>query len=87
MDSIARVVHARYAGVAIVPYMSAGATDGKYFRAAGIPVYGAVFLFGKESEQFAHGLNERIRVDQFYQSLEDWHSLLKDIAGRKSKSR
>ena len=83
MDSIVRVVHARYPGVPIVPNMSAGATDGKYFRAAGIPVYGVVFLFGKESEEFAHGLNERIRVDQFYQSLEDWHALLEDVAGKK----
>ena len=87
MDSIARVVHARYPQVAVVPYMSAGATDGKHFRAAGIPVYGVLFLFGKHSEEFAHGLNERIRVDQFYQSLEDWHALLTDVAGRKSKPR
>jgi acetylornithine deacetylase/succinyl-diaminopimelate desuccinylase-like protein len=87
MDSIVRVVHARYPGLPVVPYMSAGATDGKYFRAAGIPVYGAVFLFGKESEDFAHGLNERIRVDEFYHSLEDWHALLEDVAGKKSKSR
>jgi acetylornithine deacetylase/succinyl-diaminopimelate desuccinylase-like protein len=87
LDSITRVVHARYPAVAVVPYMSAGATDGKYFRAAGIPVYGLVFLFGKESEQFAHGLNERIRVDQFYQGLEDWHALVKDLAGKRAKTR
>jgi acetylornithine deacetylase/succinyl-diaminopimelate desuccinylase-like protein len=85
MDSVARVLHARYPGLPLIPYMSAGATDGKYFRAAGIPVYGVIFMFGKESEQFAHGLNERIRVDQFYNSLEDWHALLKDVAGKKSK--
>jgi acetylornithine deacetylase/succinyl-diaminopimelate desuccinylase-like protein len=66
--------------------MSAGASDGKFFRAAGIPVYGVIFIFGKESEQFAHGLNERIRVDQFYNSLEDWHALLEAVAG-KAKSR
>ena len=87
MDSITRVVHKRYPGLPLVPYMSAGATDGKYFRAAGIPVYGVLFLFAKESEEFAHGLNERTRVDQFYNSLEDWHALLKDVAGRKTKSR
>jgi acetylornithine deacetylase/succinyl-diaminopimelate desuccinylase-like protein len=87
MDSIARVVHRRYPGLPLVPYMSAGATDGKFFRAAGIPVYGVLFLFGKESEEFAHGLNERIRVDHFYNSLEDWHALLTDVAGKKSKSR
>jgi acetylornithine deacetylase/succinyl-diaminopimelate desuccinylase-like protein len=87
MASITRVVHKRYPGLPLVPYMSAGATDGKYFRAAGIPVYGVIFLFAKESEEFAHGLNERTRVDQFYNSLEDWHALLKDVAGKKTKSR
>jgi acetylornithine deacetylase/succinyl-diaminopimelate desuccinylase-like protein len=86
MDSITRVVHKRYPGLPLVPYMSAGASDGKFFRAAGIPVYGVIFIFGKESEQFAHGLNERIRVDQFYNSLEDWHALLEAVAG-KAKSR
>ncbi|HSC06761.1 MAG TPA: M20/M25/M40 family metallo-hydrolase [Steroidobacteraceae bacterium] len=87
MASITRVVHKRYPGLPLVPYMSAGATDGKYFRAAGIPVYGVIFLFAKESEEFAHGLNERTRVDQFYNSLEDWHALLEDVAGKKTKSR
>ncbi len=80
MDSIQRVVHRRYPGLPVVPYMSAGATDGKYFRAVGIPVYGFSFLFGKESEDFSHGLNEKIRVDEFYRSLEDWHALLMDVA-------
>ena len=87
MDSIAGVVHRRYPGLPLVPYMSAGATDGKFFRAAGIPVYGVWFIFGKESEQFAHGLNERIRVDQFYNSLEDWHALLTDVASKRTKAR
>ena len=82
MDAIRRVVHKRYPRLPLVPYMSAGATDGKFFRAAGIPVYGVKFIFAKESEEFAHGLNERIRVDEFYKSLEDWHALLTDVAGK-----
>jgi acetylornithine deacetylase/succinyl-diaminopimelate desuccinylase-like protein len=85
MESIARVVHARYPGVPVVPFMSAGATDGKFFRAAGIPVYGVGFLFSKESEEYAHGLNERVRVEEFYRSLDDWRALLKDVAGKKRK--
>lgn len=85
MESVERVVHRRYPGLPIVGYMSAGATDGKFFRGAGIPVYGVTFLFGKPSEEFAHGLNERIRVDEFYQGLEDWRALLRDVAGRKAK--
>jgi len=86
MDSIRRVIHRRYPGLPVVPYMSAGATDGKYFRAAGIPVYGFVFLFGKENEDFSHGLNEKIRAEEFYRGLEDWHALLTDVAGKRRKA-
>jgi acetylornithine deacetylase/succinyl-diaminopimelate desuccinylase-like protein len=35
-----QAVHKRHPGAAIIPKMSTGATDGLYFRAAGIPVYG-----------------------------------------------
>jgi len=83
MDAVGRVIHKRFPGLPIVGYMSAGATDGKFFRGAGIPVYGVGFLFSKSSEEFAHGLNERIRVDEFYQGLDDWAALLRDIAGKK----
>ena len=64
--------------------MSAGATDGKYFRAAGSPRT-ASRSSSERNEDFAHGLNERIRGDQFYNSLEDWHALIEDVAGKKSK--
>ncbi len=85
MDAVGRVVHKRFPGLPIVGYMSAGATDGKFFRGAGIPVYGVGFLFSKASEDYAHGLNERIRVGEFYQGLDDWATLLRDVAGKKSR--
>ena len=49
-------------GVAIVPTMSTGATDGSYLNAAGVPTYGLSGMFHDREGSHAHGLNERIRV-------------------------
>jgi hypothetical protein len=35
----------------------------------------------KESEAFRHGLNERIRVDAFYDALTYWSVLIRSLAG------
>lgn len=43
--------------------------------------YGVGGVFIKDSEEFAHGLNERIRVDAFYDALTYWFVLIKTLAG------
>jgi carboxypeptidase PM20D1 len=83
-DVIAAVKYAlekHYKGVAIVPSMSTGGTDGKEFRAVGIAVYGVGGLFGVVGESGAHGLNEKIRVSSFYRSLDHWERLIKHVSG------
>ena len=52
------------------------------FLHAGIPTYGVQASFGKESEHFAHGLNERLPVASLYQGAAQWYVLLKELAGR-----
>jgi acetylornithine deacetylase/succinyl-diaminopimelate desuccinylase-like protein len=79
---VTRAVHADYPGVVITPYMSAGATDGLFFRAAGIPTYGVGGIFIREEDDFAHGLNERVPVASFYTGLAHWRVLLTQLAGR-----
>ena len=37
--------------------------------------------FIKDSDDFSHGLNERLPVNTFYDGLEYWHALLTDLAG------
>ncbi len=37
----------------------------------------------KSSDEFAHGLNERIPVAAFYAGLDHWYTLLTALAGRK----
>jgi acetylornithine deacetylase/succinyl-diaminopimelate desuccinylase-like protein len=64
--------------------MSAGATDGVFYRAAGIPTYGVDGLFIKDSDDFSHGLNERVPAESFYNNLMHWRVLLTTLAGRRS---
>jgi acetylornithine deacetylase/succinyl-diaminopimelate desuccinylase-like protein len=75
-------VHARHPGVPIIPSMASGASDGVFFRAAGIPTYGVSEAFIKESDDFAHGLNERLPVQSFYDGLVHWRVMIMDLAGR-----
>jgi acetylornithine deacetylase/succinyl-diaminopimelate desuccinylase-like protein len=81
--AVTKAVHANYPGVRIVPTMSSGATDGVFYRAAGIATYGTSELFMKDSDSYAHGLNERIPVDAFYKGLVHWRVLIGELAGKK----
>jgi acetylornithine deacetylase/succinyl-diaminopimelate desuccinylase-like protein len=69
-------------GTPVIPYMAPYGTDGKEVRRGGIPTYGTIGLFMRDSDQFAHGLNERVPVRSFYDALEYWHVVLTDLAGR-----
>jgi acetylornithine deacetylase/succinyl-diaminopimelate desuccinylase-like protein len=75
-------VHASYPGVRITPGMAAGATDGVFFRGAGIPTYGVAEYFLKDSDDFAHGLDERLPVASFYNGLTHWRVMIAELAGR-----
>jgi len=81
MQAATRAAEREYPGVVVTPYMSAGATDGLFFRAAGIPTYGVGGVFLKDADDFAHGLNERVPVDSFYRGLNIWRSLIMELAG------
>ncbi len=80
MDAVGRAVHQRYPGVEIVPGMSAGATDSKHFRPAGVASYGVGSMFSKPNDTFAHGLNERLPAGEVAAALDYWHYLLTDLA-------
>jgi len=83
VKAVTRAVQAIRPGVPVIPGQSAGATDGLVFRAAGIPTYGVDGNFMKGSEDFSHGLNERLSVRSFHDSLKFWYVLVTDLAGRR----
>lgn len=80
MAAVTKAVHARFPGLAIVPSQASGATDSMYFRAAGVPSYGVSGLFMKDSDEFAHGLNERAPLAAIDGDLAHYDSILRDLA-------
>jgi acetylornithine deacetylase/succinyl-diaminopimelate desuccinylase-like protein len=77
MGAVERVTQEMWPGVPVLPTMSTGATDGLYFRNAGIPVYGVSGLFYGETG--AHGMNERIPVQSFYEGQEFLYRLVRHL--------
>lgn len=78
--AVTKAVHASFPKVAIVPNMSAGATDSMHFRALGIPSYGVSGLFMRADDDFSHGLNERAPIAAIDVALTHWDILLRTIA-------
>ncbi len=49
-------------GVAVVPLLELGGSDGRFLRAAGIPTFGASGVFLDVDDVRAHGRDERVRA-------------------------
>jgi acetylornithine deacetylase/succinyl-diaminopimelate desuccinylase-like protein len=80
--ALQKAIDIKYPELEVIPSMSSGGTDGMHFRAAGIPSYGVNGHYGKTSDSFSHGLNERILVESFYDNVAHWYVLLQAIAGK-----
>jgi acetylornithine deacetylase/succinyl-diaminopimelate desuccinylase-like protein len=70
-------------GIPVVPFMSAGATDGAFLTPAGIPTYGVSGMFGDPDGNGAHGLNERLRVSSVYKGRDFLYEVVKIYANQK----
>jgi acetylornithine deacetylase/succinyl-diaminopimelate desuccinylase-like protein len=81
LEPVDSITAAMWPGAAVVPSMETGATDGLFFRNAGIPVYGVSGVPLDADDVRAHGRDERIRVDAFYQGLEFSLRLVTALAG------
>ena len=82
-DALGRVTQDFYAGSKIVPFMTVGATDARFFRRLGTTSYG----FGLFSEHLSfedygamfHGDDERIDVESLQLSTSMWEALATDL--------
>jgi acetylornithine deacetylase/succinyl-diaminopimelate desuccinylase-like protein len=75
-------VATRFPGAGIVPFMSAGATDGSYLRAIGIPVYGVGGSWGILGDKVgAHGLDEKVLIEGFHGQVPITVELIRRVAG------
>ena len=75
------VVTTRLWNIPVVPVMETGATDGLYLRNAGIPVYGVSGVFIDINDIRAHGRDERIGVQNYYDGAEYIYQLVKAVSG------
>jgi acetylornithine deacetylase/succinyl-diaminopimelate desuccinylase-like protein len=67
-------------GVPLVATMSTGATDGKFTRIAGIPTYGISCMFFEMNDSRAHGKDERVGVQDFYDGVEFNYKLIRELS-------
>ncbi len=77
--AIRKAVDLQHPGLPLLPYMSAGATDNKYYRAAGIDSYCVGSFFMRPEDDFSHGLNERVPADAIPGALAFWDALLREL--------
>jgi acetylornithine deacetylase/succinyl-diaminopimelate desuccinylase-like protein len=82
MAAVNKAVHTRYPNVQTIAYMESGGTDGMHFRKAGIPTWAVSSVFTRPDEMFAHGLNERLPIKTFYDGLDHWSIILKELTGK-----
>ena len=67
--------------IPIIPYMESGGTDGMHYRTLGYDTVAISGAGSRPQDIFAHGLNERMRVDAFLNGLDHWMIMLKELAG------
>ena len=84
-DTLGRVTESFYAGSAIVPYLTVGATDARFFRQAGGVAYGSGLFSQKLSfEDYGtmfHGDDERVDVESLALSTQLWDAVARDLLG------
>jgi len=81
LDAVSTAVHTLYPQVKLIAYMESGGTDGKHFRTAGIPTWAVSGIFMNPDEMYAHGLNERVPIKAFYDALDHWSIIIRELAG------
>lgn len=73
-------IHKAYPGVPVIPVQASGASDSMWYRAVGVAAYGASPLMTKDSEEFSHGLNERVRLTNIKPGLVYFNSLFSELS-------
>ena len=78
--AVDRAIKLSWPGVPIIPTQSSGASDSMWFRAKGVPSYGISPIFIKDSDEFSHGLNERVQLSNIRPGLLYYFSLFTDLS-------
>ena len=81
LTAVKTLTTSMWPGVATVPMMVMGATDGRMLRIAGIPTYGVQGLFYDRDDFRFHGRDERLKVRSFYEGQTFLYELVKRMTG------
>jgi acetylornithine deacetylase/succinyl-diaminopimelate desuccinylase-like protein len=81
MKPLETVAAQMWPGAPVVPSMNSGASDGVYTNAAGLPTYGVSGVAIDTDDIRAHGRDERVRMDSFYQGVDFYYRYLKAVTG------
>lgn len=77
-----RAIHGAFGKVPVVAAQASGASDSMWYRALGVPSYGASGTFMRESDDFSHGLDERVPLGNIAKSLEYYRLLLTELTSK-----
>jgi len=85
MAPLERLAARFWPGAPVVPDMETGASDSRFTNAAGIPTYGFSALAIDRDDVRAHGKDERLRVDSYYDGVAFYYDYLKALTGGAAK--
>ena len=80
MSAFEAAAHILWPGLPIVPVMDTGASDGRFLRMNGIPTYGISGVFLDLNNRRAHGQDERVRAEDFFDGVEFNYQLIKKLS-------
>jgi len=79
MKPLERLCAQMWPGAPLVPTMATGASDSVYTNAASIPSYGVSGVAIDMDDVRAHGRDERLRIQSFYQGVDFYYNYLKAL--------
>jgi acetylornithine deacetylase/succinyl-diaminopimelate desuccinylase-like protein len=80
MRAAAKITDTMWPGTITVPIMVMGGTDGRYLRSAGIQTYGIQGIFMPIDDFRAHGRDERLGMNEFYEAVTFLYELAKSLS-------
>ena len=79
MNPLEKIAHKMWPGVPVVPTMATGASDGIFTNSAGIPTYAISGIAIEFGDVRAHGRDERVGVNSFYDAADFYYRYVKAL--------
>ncbi|MEE4145417.1 MAG: M20/M25/M40 family metallo-hydrolase, partial [Halieaceae bacterium] len=80
LQAARKAVTAAWGEVPIIPHQAVSATDSMWYRAMGVPSYGASATMIKDSDDYSHGLNERMPLLNLEPGITFYLTMLRELS-------